>query len=677
MVKLEGAEPSENLINKCLYGSYGKPLVSPPVPSEPEPLKPGATKTEEEDYWEKKERYYADLKRWERDLKPYYENEPIVTFDDDRAKACQQLALMCKEKMDKELNENEKDEFRKSLIDEIKISHIPTGDYVDVLGKKTQLYNRENTILDEGFDTEEYIAKKKKEPFGFCALALYGMEWQFLSQMKYPLQDTSHAAIANNVDALIFGKKVTVKEEGKEDARSVRNRAIKWLNSPRNEIDKRLILKERGLDVDNEAQLKGITVDKYLTHLNDYLSIPNISSVLDSVISRGIIEPEPQIIIEHRYNSKEKIAEKCNDLYLNPILEKNKYRYCTEVDLDGNQTARMYRAVTTPHDKGFEKDWTKILKDQTTSELAFMWRRLNPTFKKELMNKFNINQPIDTDYNNFNSLDQGKVIKAWVSLEDRKTPTGGLSEAEKLNIIHKKQLDNIDNTEKRTYITDDSMKQECYHLFWNLLFHSDMVNSYYEAIKAARDRGELTNAEYSEMINSLRQEEMAIEELEVLYKNKDIPFTEYMREKKEILKRQAKLAQIAKKIGKSVLRSDVLKPIAVSPEGNEPDEAHKQQGFTPKVTYMPIRNRIHLSQANMDKLLQYNALFRSIEGLSKDIGSRKVMSDVLSGGDPRFYELYKNTFSQEEWEQLNAPKSGDLASKGEGPEKYLSEEEED
>jgi len=686
MVKLEEAKPSEKLINTCLYGKYGKPLVSPDAPIEPEMFKPNATPAQQDEYWKKKQRWYADLKRWERELEPYYRNEPLVTFDDERAKACQQLALMCKEKMDKELDEDGKEQFRKSLIDEIKISHSPTGQYVDVLGTKTEIYKRDSTILDEGFDTEAYVAQKKKEPFGFCALSLYGMETQFFDQMKYPLQDLTHAHVANNVDALVFGKEVKVGEI-EEDPRSVHNRAIKWLNSPGNEVDKRLVLKDVGiLDVDNEAMLKGITVDKYLTHLNDYLQTSTVAKAIDTVISRGIVEPEPQISLQYNKSqpleyikgtSEGKGATKCDDLYLNPIFGKGKYKYCTEVNLRGDQHAVIYKAMVTERGIGFKKDWIEINKPNSkTKELSFMWDRLNPTLKKEIMKKFGVDKPVNTPYDNFDPRELPSIIKAWVSLEDRTTPTEGLSEAEKLNVIHKKQLDNVDNSERISFVTGDDMRQECYHLFWNLIFHHDVVSSYLEAIKEAKERGDLTDADYATTINALMAEEVTLRELKVLFDKKDMSFTDYMREKKELEKREATLAKIAKKVGRQLPRGEELNQIQSLP-GAMPS-GKRGGGVTPKVTYMPVRDRVYLSQANMDLLLQYYTLFHSIQGLSRAIvrpeEGRENLREVLSGGDPAFYDLYHRTFSPEEWTKLKAPKSADIVEKG-SPEDYLNEEE--
>jgi len=259
----------------------------------------------------------------------------------ERTRACRDLAYECHKNMKTELSAEERKDLRQRILNETAFKHdvsprkpeegstAPTE--VEIDKKKFVVPVRESTILDYGADAERYIKDKQKEPFGYCSLAMYGIENQYYDIINdTPMQPKKQADYIEQAERLIFQENIEYTE--------THDYGKLW-------DDMDFKKKQKILDKIPNVDPSVLNVRVPLYKIDD----KSVISFIQDDLNKNTDWKELDKLYPNRHYSDLYVGtshndfnqKKCDPLDYNPFVEPGKYRYCTEADFTNKQTIKI------------------------------------------------------------------------------------------------------------------------------------------------------------------------------------------------------------------------------------------------------------------------------------------------------------------------------------------------
>lgn len=389
---------------------------------------------------------------------------------DSRWEACQELAYRCNKAMKGGLGTEGRKKLRQSIIEEVDIKNelseqtveIPCADPT-LKPKKFRVPLQKTMMFDAGFDTDKYVEEHKKTPFGFCNLALYGLEWGFMEEVnEMPFQSRKHADMIKNSEKLIF-----------DDCEIYRTAPTKQMIE---NIYDNMSDKEQALILGDDPSDPNVRVG--FKNLREALK-----NKVEEKIEKRILKEK---IITTSQPQKDIWFEKCEFIDMNPFInDKTKYKYCTEANLNDQQNFIIKKKEIKSEAINTDT-WDKLkgLKMET------VWETTKDEYKEEILDKTDkrLGMGLYHTYDDFNDY----------SKKERDAILGTYQEYN-----HDKLIDITKNMPPKI-IYGDSGRLDCYHHHYQYVSHPTQAYTEQLKLEAAYEFGDISKEKYMEMIEELK-----------------------------------------------------------------------------------------------------------------------------------------------------------------------------
>lgn len=377
------------------------------------------------------------------------------TYDPQRGKACIKLAEICRTEIDK-LSSGEQAYIRQSIIDDASFKNYEDiTDTVEISGREfPRIYTEPSLFNGALFDYDKYIKDNKEEKLGFCNLALYGLESQFVEQIdKGFFQTVKNSRDLFNAENLILNPDIEILDDPEIVAHSL----------TRDEVIDLLRRLEPAIDI----TLHG----REYRHLEPYVQ-EKITNIIKA-------DMEHRRFIRSVKNPKDVTFEICN-VITNPKVEKDKYNVCSVATLDGKMYFTINGRILIR--EAFKTDTWEDVKGVNMNEI---WRATRQEDRLKILEIAGIKRTaIYSDYDGFISKDEKAIWDAYQTFS------------------HEEILEMIE-PQPAEYKFKELGKLKCIHNMLGLVEYPEAIKKRWLQLILDYEEGLITKESYKTLVSEL------------------------------------------------------------------------------------------------------------------------------------------------------------------------------